>query len=101
MKYKVGDLVKVKLGKDKGKTGKIERVIAKESKVIVAGLNLYKKHLKKGAKGSGGIIDISKPLYLSKVQIICPKCNLPTKIGYEITNKIKSRVCRKCRAIID
>ena len=45
MKYKVGDLVKVKLGKDKGKTGKVERVITKESKIIVAGLNLYKKHL--------------------------------------------------------
>lgn len=97
MKLKVGDTVKVTLGKDRGKTGKIEKVLPKHNTLVVGGVNLYKKHLKsQGEKKPGGIIDITKPLNVAKVVLICPKCHQPTRVGYQGEAKKKTRICRKC-----
>jgi len=97
MKLKVGDTVKVTLGKDRGKTGKIEKVLPKHNTLVVSGVNLYKKHLKsQGEKKPGGIIDITKPLNTAKVVLICPKCHQPTRVGYQGKAKKKIRICRKC-----
>ncbi|MFH0942837.1 MAG: 50S ribosomal protein L24 [Candidatus Beckwithbacteria bacterium] len=102
MKFKLNDTVKVTLGKDRGKTGKIEAVLAKSNRVIVAGVNLYKKHLKKQSdKQPGGILDLPRPLSLSKIALICPKCHLVTRIGYDGVNQKKIRICKKCHKPID
>ena len=101
MKLKKGDMVKIIIGKDKGRTGKVQKIITKNAKIIIDGINIYKKHVKKSEGKPGGIIEISRPLAVSKVMIICPTCNKPARIGYQIIkNGEKTRICRKCKAII-
>ena len=79
MKLKKGDTVKILLGKDKGRKGKIQRLFTKEGKVLVEGVNIYKKHLKsQGEQKKGGIIEISRPMIISKVALICPSCSKPS-----------------------
>ena len=98
MKLKKGDEVIVTQGKDKGKKGKIEKVLTKTGKVLVAGVNIYKKHQKsQGQRKPGGIIDIVKPLPWSNVSIVCPNCKKQSRVGFKITNGKKIRICRKCK----
>lgn len=101
MKIKKGDKVKILLGKDRGKEGKVEYVIGKEKKVFVGGVNLYKRHVKKQGEVKGGIIDIPKPIDVSNAALICPKCNKVTRVGYKIGDANKIRICRKCGKEID
>ncbi len=97
MKLKKGDLVKIVSGKDKGKEGKIEKVLTKIGKVLVTGINQYKRHLKARAQGqSSEIVTVTKPLRESNVALICPHCKLPTRIGFKLEKNDKIRVCRKC-----
>ena len=97
MKLKKGDNVKIVLGKDKGKTGKIEKVFGKIEKVLVTGVNQYKRHLKSRSQGQPSeIVTITKPLPLQNVALICSHCKLPTRIGFRIEKNDKIRVCRKC-----
>ncbi len=96
IKLKTGDEVLVLSGKDKGKRGKIERIFQKKESVIVAGVNLYKRHVKRDGNRPAGIIDLAKPLPVARVKLVCPKCNLPTKIGFNISGKQKERICKKC-----
>jgi large subunit ribosomal protein L24 len=97
VRIKKDDNVQILLGKDRGKTGKVLRVWSKEEKVLVEGLNMYKRHVKKTQGHEGGIIDISKPLNISNVAIICSECKKPTRIGYEIKGDLKVRICKKCK----
>lgn len=97
MKIKKGDKVKVLLGKDRGKEGVVEYVMAKEKKVFVGGANLYKRHVRKQGEIKGGIIDIPKPLDISNVVLICPSCKKVTRVGYKIVGKDKIRICKKCK----
>ena len=97
MKIKKGDKVKIMLGKDRGKTGTVEYVLSKKNKVFVSGANLYKRHVKKQGQIEGGIIDIPKPLHVSDVSLVCPSCNKITRVGFEIVNGTKVRVCKKCK----
>lgn len=97
MKIKKGDKVKILLGKDQGKEGKVEFVLGKDKKVFVGGANLYKRHVKKMQNMEGGIIDIPKPLDISNVALICPNCNKITRVGYKIEAKTKVRICKKCK----
>lgn len=96
MKIKKGDKVKVLLGKDRGKEGTVEFVLAKEGRVFVGGVNLYKRHIKKVKDTKGAIIDIPKPIDVSNVALVCPSCNKVTRVGYKVNGKVKVRVCRKC-----
>lgn len=101
MKLKKGDNVKVIRGKDKGKTGKIEEVMPKLNKVLVANVNLYKRHLKaKSQSQPSEIITLTKPLPEANVVIICPKCGKQTRVGYKIEKNVKSRICKKCKSQI-
>jgi large subunit ribosomal protein L24 len=101
MKLKKGDKVKILLGKDRGKTGTVDLVLAKEKMVLVGGLNLFKKHTKpRGEKDKGGIISQSRPLSVAKVALICPKCAKITRPAYQQTAEGKTRVCRVCKAQI-
>ena len=97
MKLKKGDTIIVTIGKDEGKKGKVERVFLSEDAILVAGVNVYKRHLKKrDEKNPGGIIDLPKPIGVSKVALICPSCSKQTRIGFLVTKGEKVRICRKC-----
>jgi large subunit ribosomal protein L24 len=100
MKLKIGDQVKVTLGKDRGKTGKVEAVIIKTNSVVVGGVNMYTKHVKKQGDKAGEKIERPRPLVLSKVALICPHCHQPTRVGYTTEKDKKVRLCRKCKAKI-
>jgi large subunit ribosomal protein L24 len=97
MKFKKGDKVKIMVGKDRGKTGKIEKVYKKQRKALILGTNIYKKHIKKNEKmPQGGVVELPRPIDMSKLMLICPKCEKIIKIGYIIEKNKKYRKCRKC-----
>ena len=97
MKKKKGDTVKVLSGNDKGKTGEVLEIIPKTQKVIVKGVNVRKKHVKPRKQGEeGGIIPVECSIHSSKVNVVCPKCGKPTRIGYLVEGDTKVRVCKKC-----
>ena len=97
MKIKKGDTVKVLSGNDKGKTGEVLDVIPKTQKIVVKGVNIRKKHVKPRKQGEeGGIIPVECAIHSSKVNVVCPKCNKPVKIGYKIEGNDKVRICKKC-----
>lgn len=101
MKFKKGDEVIITIGKDKGKTGKIEAVFPKREAVLITGINQYKRHSKsQGQNKPGGIITVTKSLSTAKIAIVCPKCKQVTRIGYTIENGEKKRTCNKCSQII-
>ena len=94
---KTGDKVVVINGKDRGKQGKVMQVSPSEGKVIVEGVNVVSKHVKPRKMGeAGGIIKAESALYADKVQLVCPKCGRPTRVGHMIDDKGKKfRVCKK------
>jgi len=100
---KKGDTVVVISGKDKGKKGKIIKVIPKEQKAIVEGVNMATKHRKPSAKvPQGGIIHQEIPIYTSKLMIVCGKCGKATRIGHKIlSDGSKVRTCKKCGEVLD
>lgn len=101
MKLLKGDTVKVTAGKDAGKTGRVEKVFTKKDKVIVAGLNQYKRHVKARVPGQKSeILTITKPLPLGRVVLMCPKCKKPTRVGYKFLKDEKVRICKKCESEI-
>lgn len=93
-------------GKGKRKTGKVLEVSPKEGKVIVEGVNMITKHMKPTRMGqSGSLIKAESPIYASKVQLVCPKCGKPTRVGHGfeektnaagVTKKTPVRICKKC-----
>lgn len=99
-KFKVGDQVIVSTGRDRGKKGKVEKVHARESKLVVSGINIYKRHKKVTRNEKAGIYEITRPIAVSKVALICPKCSKPTKVGFLVNQKAKNRVCKLCRGVI-
>jgi large subunit ribosomal protein L24 len=100
---KKNDTVMVVTGKDKGKSGKVLRVLPKKEAVLIERLNFVKKHMRAGGPhGKGGIVEREAPIRLSNVQLLCSKCNLPTRIGKKILEDGKKiRICRKCGEAID
>lgn len=111
MKIKKGDTVKVLLGKDHGKSGQVLRLFNKEdkrslgsrglkTKVLVEGINMYKRHVRKMGQSEGGIMDITKPVDISNVALVCPGCKKETRVGYKIEGQTKMRVCKKCKEVI-
>ena len=101
-KYKLRkeDLVQVIAGKDKGKQGKILKINCEKGRVIVAGVNMVKKAMKKKSQTDrGGIAEVEAALHISNVMIVCKKCG-PVRIGYKIDGEAKKRVCRKCGEVL-
>jgi large subunit ribosomal protein L24 len=95
-KIKVGDTVKVISGKDKGREGKVEKILPKKKSAVVVGVNMYKRHLKGFQGQKGGIHDIARPILISKVILICPNCKKATRVGVKIEKEEKLRICKKC-----
>lgn len=103
MKIKLKDKVKILSGKDRGKTGIVERIYSKQDKILVKGINLYKKHIKKSEQfPKGTIVEVNRPLFISKTILVCPNCNKVTRVGYSLqkTGK-KERICKKCNKVIN
>lgn len=101
MKLKKGDTVKVIRGKDKGKSGKIEKVFPKLKKVLIANVNQFKRHMKARSQSqSSEIATLTKPLAEASVVFVCPKCSKNSRIGYKIEKGVKSRVCGNCKSVI-
>ena len=99
MNIKKDDKVIVLSGKDKGKQGKVLSADPKAMKVVVEGVNVATKHQKPMKQGQdGGIIKVETPIYVSKVQLVCPKCGKGTRVGHKIADGKKVRVCTKCGA---
>jgi large subunit ribosomal protein L24 len=95
------DKVLILLGKDRAKTGTVERVLPKKNQVVVAGLNLIKKHTRPTRRNpKGGVSEIPAPIHISNVMLICPKCGKATRIGKKIIGKKKLRICKKCSEAI-
>jgi large subunit ribosomal protein L24 len=102
MKLKRNDKVIVLTGKDRNKTGVIERVFVNENKAVVKGLNLYKKSIKPSKKSpKGGIIEISAKINISNLGSICPSCSKISRVAYRNLNNKKIRICRKCDASLE
>lgn len=100
---KSGDKVMVLSGKDKGKQGKVLSVFPKDSKVIVEGVNIIKRHTKPSRDNQqGGIIEKEAALNSAKVMLVCPRCNKPTRIAKKfLQDGVKVRQCKQCNEVID
>ena len=95
-KLKKEDTVQVIAGKDKGKRGRIVKVFRDKDRIVVEGINIAKKAIKRrNPQDRGGIVEIEAPIHSSNLMIICKKCG-PVRIGYKIDGNTKVRVCRKC-----
>ena len=103
---KKDDMVKVLQGKDRGKEGRVVRVLPREGRVMVDGVALAKKHMRSSGKRStsgqqlqqGGIIDAEMFIDISNVAIVCRSCGRPTRVGHRIEGDVKERICRHCEA---
>ena len=105
IKYKIkkNDQVMVIGGREKGKTGRVIRVIPEKAKVVIEKLNMVKRHTKASQKvKQGGIIEKEAPISISNVMIICEKCKGPVRIGKKILEDNRSvRYCKKCGEILE
>ncbi|MCL2087276.1 MAG: 50S ribosomal protein L24 [Oscillospiraceae bacterium] len=96
---KKDDTVMIISGKDRGKTGKVLEVSPKERKIIIEGRNMVTKHVKPRRQGQlGGIVKAEGAIYACKVMPVCPKCKKPTRVGAELRDDGKVRICKKCGA---
>jgi len=97
MKIKKNDQVLIISGKDRLKKGKVLEVFPKYDKVMVEGVNIRKKHVKPKKSGEKGqVVEMSSPISISNVKLICPKCSKLTRVGYKTTENKKYRICKKC-----
>ena len=101
--YKKGDEVVVLSGKDKGRRGKIQKVLPQDNAVVIEGINLAKKHAKPTkANPQGGVIDKVLPMGISKVMVVCSGCSKPTRIRRErAVDGSLVRICRHCGKTLD
>ncbi len=101
---KKNDNVIILSGRDRGKQGRIIQVDYKNHLVSVEGMNILKKAVRPNQQNQkGGIIEVSEPLPISKVKLVCPKCNKPTKVTRKRVNDKVVRICKrdKCKEMID
>ena len=102
LKIKKGDKVVVITGRDKGKTGEVKQVLPAESRVIVDGVNMVKRHTKPSAGNAGGIVEKEASIHVSNVAYVDPKTDKPTRIGYKtLEDGRKVRFAKRSGEIID
>jgi len=98
MKVKKGDSVMIISGKDRGRKGKILKVLTVKERIVIEGLNLVKKHRKPRKSGEKGqIVSIPASLHVSNVKFFCSACNQGTRISYILEKQKKFRICKKCK----
>jgi len=106
MKIKKGDKVKISVGKDKGKTGKVIQVFPERGRLVVEDRNIMIKNVRPKRQGEKGQkVEFPAAVSVSNVELMCPKCNRQTRIGYKVLavekKKKKVRMCRKCKELIE
>ncbi len=99
IRIRKNDTVMIIKGRDRGKTGRVMKVLPGQMRAIIEGRNLIKKHSRKSQKNpQGGIIQMESPIQLSNLMPVCPKCNKPARVGSIIEKDGKKlRVCKKCK----
>jgi large subunit ribosomal protein L24 len=98
------DSVVVTTGKDRGKRGRVLKVLPEKNRVVVEGVNFIKRHTKPNPQRNikGGLVEREASLHASNVQLVCPECGKPTRLGRKILGDgRKVRVCRKCEGVVD
>jgi len=98
-RIKKGDTVIVLSGKDKGRKGKV--IEALPDAVTVEKVNIVKRHQRATQKFQGGIIEKLQPVRLSKVMLVCPKCNEPNRVKIGVVDNVKTRLCKGCGEVVD
>jgi len=104
VKIKKGDTVQIVTGNDKGAKGTVHRVYPKQEQLVVAGVNMIKKHQRPTGqtRTQVGIIEREGPVHVSNVMLVCGKCQKLTRIGYRVLpDGSKTRVCKHCKESID
>ena len=102
MKIKKGDTIKMLYGKDSGKTGVVTLVNSKQGKVLVEGLNMFKRHVKgDGQTKKSEIVSVNRQIQTAKVMVVCPECSKTTRVGMKLEGKNYVRVCKKCGKTLD
>ena len=101
-KIKKGDRVTVISGRNKGKAGEVVRILTKQDRAIVQGVNMVKRHRRPSAASPGGIDEIEAPIHISNLAHIDPKTRLPTRVGYRfMEDGRKMRFAKRSGEIID
>jgi large subunit ribosomal protein L24 len=96
-KIRTGDQVIVTNGRNKGQTGVVRQNLIEKDRVVVEGVNIVKKHIKRGRARQAGIVEVEAPLNVSNVMLICPSCKQPTRTGVRAdANGKNERYCKKC-----
>ena len=97
------DTVMIIAGRERGKTGKVLRVLADKDRVLIERINLVKKHAKpRGVQQPGGIVEKEAAIHASNVMFLCDKCNAPVRIGRKVlADGTKVRICRRCNEALD
>lgn len=100
-KIRSGDEVLVTAGRNKGQRGKVRINIIERDRVVIEGVNMVKKHIKRGQARQAGIVEVEAPLHVSNVRLICPSCDQPTRVGVRPGASGKNeRYCKKCDAAV-
>ena len=107
VKIRKDDTIEVISGReqDKGRRGKVIKVLPDEGKIVIAGINIRKKHQKQtqaqGRTMKSGIIEFEAPLAIGNVMLVCPKCDKPTRVAFERQDDESKRICKNCGKAID
>lgn len=103
LRIKKNDLVSVIAGKDKGRRGKVLKVIPKTLRALVEKVNIVKRHTKPGKTSKqGGILERENPIHASNLMLVCSKCDRPVRVSFSrLADGRKVRVCKKCSEIVD
>ena len=100
-KIRTGDEVLVTTGRNKGQQGTVRQNLIDRDRVVIEGINIVKKHIKRGRARQAGIVEVEAPLHVSNVKLICPTCNEPTRVGVRKNDEgANERFCKKCDATI-
>jgi len=101
MRIKKKDIVLVIAGKDRGKKGEVIRVNVADRTVVVSKINVAKKHTRPTGQTPGGIREIERPMPVSKVMLVCPKCAKPTRVSIAVSaDGVKTRICKRCGEMV-
>jgi len=101
-KIRLGDIVQVIRGDDRGKRGKVLKILPQEKRAIIEGINLVKKHKRRTQQDQpGGVVSIEAPVSLTNLMLFCKHCSHPTRIGFMVLKDgTKSRFCKSCKEIL-
>ena len=100
-KIRTGDEVLVTTGRNKGQQGTVRKNLIEADRVVIEGVNIVKKHIKRGRARQAGIVEVEAPLHVSNVMLVCPACKEPTRVGVRRDAEgANERYCKKCDATI-